>query len=206
MALNNATSTVGEEIQIQIQLVDASNNVIPIASRVQIQGVTDIGTSYFAATEQTLANGRKTLVFQDTSAVRVTFLLTDTAATGYSVSSTLAIQWIAGPTTRYVVTTIPSTAVVGTPISFSAQAFDQYGNSNNNEQRDLTVSVNGSAVGSTFPITNGRGSASINDTVAESNVQVQISGPVGVVIANSVQYISFTFGKLSLCELSCVFI
>jgi phosphotransferase system IIA component len=130
----------------------------------------------------------------DEVAETVQLSLVDIQGTGLDVSSTQDVVFAVGAVARYVILD-PTDGPVGTPITVTVQAQDQWGNVATGENRDVTLVTSGSATGGGLVnIQNGVGTRSINDAVPET-VTLSLSDTQGTGLdVSSIQDVVFGAG------------
>jgi len=162
--LDPTDGTTDHPIPVTVQAQDQFGNIATGESR----GVTLVTTGSALAGFVSFEAGEGIKLVYDEVAETVQLSLVDTQGTGLDVSSTQDVVFAVGAVTRYVILD-PTDGPVGTPITVTVQAQDQWGNVAIGENRDVTLVTSGSATGGGLVnIQNGVGTRSINDAVPET--------------------------------------
>jgi hypothetical protein len=149
-----------------------------------------------------IVGGYGSVSIQNTVAETVTLSLVDTEETGFDISSVQQAIFQPGPANRFVLLD-PADAVAGASTAVTIQALDFYGNVDTSFHDDVTLIASGSAAGDgLIAITNGMGTASITNIVAE-NVTLSLLGIGALAIdVSSTQVVSFLPGPAERIVLS----
>jgi hypothetical protein len=144
-----------------------------------------------------IQNGVGTQDINDAVRETVTLTLSDSEATGLDVSSTQNVVFSPGAATQYVILD-PIDGTVPGPITVTVQAWDQFGNIATSEFRDVTLRTTGSASGGgRVNISNGVGTRSISDQVAETVTLTLEDSEVTGLDVSSTQNVVFATGTVA---------
>jgi hypothetical protein len=181
-----ADGTVDNPILVTVRALDQYGNVATSENR----GVTLVASGSAVGDFVDIYNGIGTVMVYDDVPETVTLSLLDTQGTGLDVSSTQQVVFGVGAAARYVILD-PADGQVGTPITVTVQAQDQYGNLATTVSGSVTLVTTGSATGGgSLTISGGSGTININDTVAET-VTLTLSNPSPALNVSSTQTVVF---------------
>ncbi|KAF0151709.1 MAG: hypothetical protein FD143_1661 [Ignavibacteria bacterium] len=133
----NATPKFDTEIIINAQLVDVNNNAVPTATPRTINWASTNGGTFSGATG-TDVTGKATVNFKVSNVVNTTHEVTATDNVDGTIKGTLSITTVAGPPSKYIVTTSNATPVAGEDITIKAQLTDE----GNNPHKIPNITVN----------------------------------------------------------------
>jgi urease beta subunit len=183
--------TVDGFIQVTVQAQDQFGNVVTTEFR-DVTLLTSGAASGGGLLDVEFGVGSTFL--SDQVAETVNLSLSDTQGTGLNVTSTQNVVFGVGAAAQFVILNPPD-GTVGTAISVTVQALDQYGNLVTTENRDVTLLTTGSATGGGLVnIQNGTGTLSINDQVAETVILTLSDTEVTGLAVSSVQDVIFSVG------------
>jgi hypothetical protein len=164
-------------------IIDPADTVQGVATTVTVQAQNQYGTidtayqydvmlvtngSATGAGLVNIINGVGTIQINDTTPQTVHLTLSDTQSTGLNVSSNQDVVFGIASATKFVIIN-PTDSTVGSNVTVTVQAQNQYGTIDTAYQRDVTLVAGGSATGGGLvDIVNGVGTKQITDAVAET--------------------------------------
>jgi urease beta subunit len=182
--------TTDHPILVTVQAQDQFGNVATGENR----GVTLVTSGAASGGFVSVVEGVGAILVYDEVVETVQLSLADTQGTGLDVSSTQDVVFAIGAVARYAILD-PTDGPVGTPVTVTVQAQDQWGNVFTAENRDVTLVASGSATGDGLVnIQNGVGTLNINDAVPET-VSLSLSDTQGTGLdVSSTQDVVFSAG------------
>ena len=198
--INPTDGTVDAAVTVTVQLQDQHGNIVTTGAD-KDKDVTI--NAYGSATGDGLVditNGTGTKDISDTVAETVNLDLTDSATTGFTVTSTQDVVFAHGAASQFVIIN-PTDGTVDAAVTVTVQLQDQYGNivtTGADKDKDVTLNADGSATGDgVVDITNGVGTKDISDTIAETvNLDLTDSATTGFTVT-STQNVVFAHGAAS---------
>jgi hypothetical protein len=192
-------TVIGGSAVITIRAVDNSNN-LDLSYQSDVTLV--LNGSATGGGLVNIVNGIGTKTITDNTAETVTLSLSDTQSTGLSVSSTQNIVFANATVATKFIIIDPADTVVGGSAVITIRAVDNSGNLDTTYQNDVTLVLSGSATGGGLvSITNGAGTKTITDSVAETvnltltdsqSTGLNVSSTQDIVFSNANPAVKFT--------------
>ena len=123
---NSYGPAAGSDVTVTAQLADVNGNAVKTIGNLVTWSKNDAGGSFASSTSVTDANGIATVVFTTHTAAGTVCAVT--GSTGGVTGTSANMTTIAGPATKYIVTSGNSTPVAGSDVTITAQLTDVNGN------------------------------------------------------------------------------
>ena len=164
-------TTAGNNTTVTVKALDSNNNVDTNYNNDVTLTVSGTASIVGGNALVDIANGVGSLQVTNTKAETVSLGLSDTQSTGLSLVSGQNVVFGPASATQFDIVN-PTDVAAGSSSTVTVRALDTYGNIDTNYQSDVTLTANGSAsINGGSPlvdISNGVGTISITDTVAET--------------------------------------
>jgi len=191
--------TVDAAITVTVQLQDQYGNVVTTGVDKDKDVTLNADGSATGDGLVDIVNGVGTKDISDQVAETVNLTLTDSAGTGFDVTSNQDVIFAHGAATKFVIID-PTDGTVDAAITVTVQLHDQYGNvvtTGVDKDKDVTLNADGSATGDGLvDIANGVGTKDISDQVPETvNLTLTDSAGTGFDVS-STQDVIFALGAI----------